>query len=191
MTSVTGARKIVRVPSFRKSRTRDRCFHSSDRFGGRSDSATLTSCLMNCSGFGPNALSILFAVPKRFVTTGKRLPFTRLNKSAGPPCSITRRWISASSKYGSTSASMVTRSFSRRRRSRKERRLRCICNSSASSVVRTFHHRGPREDMELVLADCLLEAGAIQIQISHRNYFDVRKSFLQVRQKVFRVANDD
>jgi hypothetical protein len=41
-----------------------------------------------------------FGVPNRLVTTGKRLPFTRLKSSAGPPLSITRRWISASFQIG-------------------------------------------------------------------------------------------
>ena len=53
-------------------------------------------------------------------------PFTRLKRRAGPPSAITRRWTSASSRYGSTSTGIVTISFSRSNRSRNERRFGCI-----------------------------------------------------------------
>src|SRR5260370_41480626 len=76
MTSATGPRDTVFVPRLQNSLTRDRCFQSSARLGGNRDSATFTNYLMNCLGFGPNATSILFCVPKRFVTTGKLLSFT-------------------------------------------------------------------------------------------------------------------
>ena len=39
---------------------------------------------MKSSGLRPKARSIRFAVPNRLVTTGKRLPFTRLKSKAGP-----------------------------------------------------------------------------------------------------------
>src|SRR6185369_414777 len=54
------------------------------------------------------------------------LPLTRVNNNAGPPSAITRRWISASSRYGSTSALIVMISFSLLSRSRNVRRLACI-----------------------------------------------------------------
>ena len=38
-------------------------------------------------------------------------PITLVNRSAGPPAAMTRRWISATSSRGSTGASTVTRSF--------------------------------------------------------------------------------
>src|SRR5581483_6583778 len=129
--------------------------------------------------------SIRFAVPKRLVTIGNRLPFTRLNSSAGPPRSITRRGISATSRYGSTSTSIETRSFSPRRRSRKERRFRCIRFSSVSSVVRNFTTEDHRECKSL-----LAQTRAVQIQFPNRNNFHIRKLLLQIRQKVFRISDD-
>ena len=45
---------------------------------------------------------------------GTATPLTLVNSSAGPPAAITRRWISATSRCGSTGASTVTRSSSRR-----------------------------------------------------------------------------
>ena len=84
----------------------------------------------NSRGFAPNASSRRFFVPKRFVTTGKSAPFGRLKRSAGPPASITRRWISGISSRGSTSASTTARSFSLRSASRKARRsFRRTCPS--------------------------------------------------------------
>jgi hypothetical protein len=49
-----------------------------------------------------------------------------LEQQRRPTFAITRRWISASSRYGSTSALMVMISFSLVSRSRNVRRLACI-----------------------------------------------------------------
>ena len=61
----------------------------------------------------------LARVPKRFVTSGKGEPFTRGKKSAGPPAAMTRRWISASSRSGSTSTGTRTSSPARSSSARK------------------------------------------------------------------------
>src|SRR4051794_12681328 len=56
---------------------------------------------------------------------------------------MTRRWTSASSRCGSTSASTLTRSLSRRSSSRSERRFLCIRPQVNHSVARSQSYRAP------------------------------------------------
>ena len=67
--------------------------------------------------------------------SGKRAPLTFVNSSAGPPAAITRRWISAASWLASTGAVISTRSRSRRRWSRKDRR-----SAKPAVIVSGAHH---------------------------------------------------
>ena len=109
-------------PTRRRSIATSRAPHSFAGVGGSSVSARWTSRLISCSGRSPNASSARRAVPNRLVTSGKSAPLTLVKSSAGPPAAMTRRWISAASRWASTGAATSTRSSSRRRRSRKARR---------------------------------------------------------------------
>ena len=53
--------------------------------------------------------SVLSVVPYKLDRAGKGLPLTRSNKTAGPPFSKMRRWISAISKSGPTSDLILSR----------------------------------------------------------------------------------
>ena len=110
------------MPTLSSSRPTSRAPHSLPGVGGRSVSASSTSRLISRSGRSPNASSARRAVPNRLVTSRKSAPVTLVKSSAGPPAAITRRWISAASRCGSTGASTVTMSSSRRSWSMNARR---------------------------------------------------------------------
>ena len=63
-----------------------------------------------------------FRAPEEVGDGGKAAPFGLLKRIAGPSAAITRRWTSAISSRGSTSASISTSSPASRRRPRKARR---------------------------------------------------------------------
>ena len=120
--STTGPPDARRVPTLSSSRPTSRASHSFAAVGGSSVSARCTRRLISCSGRVPNASSARRAVPNRLVTSRNRDPLTFVKSSAGPPAAITRRWISATSRWGSTDASTVTMALSRRSRSMNERK---------------------------------------------------------------------
>ena len=93
--SRTGASLTFRVPTFSNSRPTSRAPQSFAGVGGSSVSARCTTRLISRSGRSPNAISARRAVPNRLVTSRNREPLTFVNRSAGPPAAMTRRWISA------------------------------------------------------------------------------------------------
>jgi hypothetical protein len=103
---------------------RDRWAHSFFGVGGSASSGRAAMRCTTSSGRSPNASWTRRAVPKRLVTAGNAAPRGRLNRIAGPPAAMTRRWTSAISSRGSTSASTSTSSPSALRRSRKAGRSR-------------------------------------------------------------------
>src|SRR6185295_13360307 len=90
---------------------------------------------ISSNGRLPNAISARFGVPNRLVTSGKSAPRTLVNRSAGPPAAIARRWISGTSSRASTGASTTARSPSRRNRSRKTRRSGRVGSRMGSESV--------------------------------------------------------
>ena len=126
-----------------------RALHSFAAVGGSAVCASSTARLMNGAALRPNARSARRAVPNRFVTSGKSAPFGFVKRSAGPPAAITRRWISAASRRGSTGASTTARSPSARSASRNDRR-----SVKRSAVI--IYLAKLRRNMSLTLAESTL-----------------------------------
>ena len=96
-----------------------RYFHSA---AGSTRSSTSRRTLSSESRKMKRARSM---VPKRLLAMGKRQPRTLAKYSAGPPARKTRRWISAISRFASTSCSIRSR-WPARARSRAHSRVEVV-----------------------------------------------------------------
>jgi len=122
--SQTGPEPSRFIPTFASARNRSRSFHSLPIVGGISSSGSFAARRMSSLGLDPNASSTRRADPKRFVTSGNFAPRGLRKRIAGPFAAMTRRWTSATSRSGSTSASISISSPSRLSTSRNARKSR-------------------------------------------------------------------